>query len=229
MTLVKLALFDLDHTLLDGDSDSLWGRFLVRQGAIDAEEYAAAHSRYRADYLAGRLDMHEFLAFGLKPLRDNPPEVLLAWRERFVAEDIRPRIPQASRALLAHHGEHVRIVITATNSFITAPIAAELGVDNLIATEPEAADGRFTGRVAGPPCFREGKVQKLDAWLATRGLAAGERWFYSDSHNDLPLLRKVEHPIAVNPDDILAHEARERGWPVIRISLTDDASLPGAA
>ena len=230
MTPVKLALFDLDHTLLDGDSDSLWGRFLVRQGAIDAEEYAAAHARYHADYLAGRLDVHEFLAFGLKPLRDNPPELLEAWRERFVQEYIRPRIPRASRALLMHHAEHTRIIITATNSFITAPIAAELGVEHLIATVPEEAGGRFTGAVAGPPCFREGKVWKLEAWLASYGLTASERWFYSDSHNDLPLLKNVEHPVAVNPDDVLAHEARERGWPIIRISLADEkVSLPGAA
>jgi len=223
MSAVKLALFDLDHTLLDGDSDSLWGRFLVREGVVEAKEYAAANARYHADYVAGRLDMHEYLAFGLRPLRDNPPEALYAWRERFVAECIRPRIPQASRALLAQHAERTRIIITATNSFVTAPIAAEFGVEHLIATEPEQRDGRFTGGVAGPPCFREGKVHKLEAWLAAQGFAADERWFYSDSHNDLPLLERVEHPVAVNPDPVLAETARQRGWPVIKLRLAGAA------
>lgn len=223
MSAAKLALFDLDHTLLDGDSDSLWGRFLVREGVVDAKKYASANARYHADYVAGRLDVHEFLAFGLKPLRDNPPEALYAWRERFVAECIRPRIPQASRELLARHAGHTRVIITATNSFVTAPISTELGVEHLIATEPEQRDGRFTGGVAGPPCFREGKVQRLEAWLAARGLKAGERWFYSDSHNDLPLLEQVEHPVAVNPDPVLAQTARERGWPVMKLRLAGAA------
>ena len=230
MRAAKLALFDLDHTLLDGDSDSLWGRFLVREGVVDAEEYAAANARYHSDYVAGRLDVHEFLAFGLRPLRDNPPEALYAWRTRFVAECIRPRIPRGARELLARHAAHTRVIITATNSFITAPIAAELNVEHLIATEPEQVEGHFTGGVAGPPCFREGKVQKLEAWLAARGFSAGERWFYSDSHNDLPLLERVEHPVAVNPDPVLAEAASSRGWPVMQLSLAaDKLRLSGAA
>ena len=227
---VKLALFDLDHTLLDGDSDSLWGRFLVREGVLDGAKYAEANSRYYAEYRAGRLDIHEFLAFGLSPLRDNPPDILETWRARFVAEFILPRIPEGARSLLARHAEHTRAIITATNSFITAPIAEELGVLHLIATEPEHVDGRFTGKVAGVPCFREGKVTKLGEWLERTGLAPSETWFYSDSHNDLPLLQQVNHPVAVNPDEVLTAVARERGWPVMRLRIgTKAGAMPGAA
>jgi HAD superfamily hydrolase (TIGR01490 family) len=226
---MKLALFDLDHTLLDGDSDSLWGRFLVREGVVDGAKYAEANSRYYAEYRAGRLDIHEFLAFGLRPLRDNPPAALEAWRTRFVTEYILPRIPAGTRALLARHADHTRVIITATNSFITAPIAAELGVPHLIATEPERVDGCFTGRVAGVPCFREGKVTKLDAWLAENHFTPSETWFYSDSHNDLPLLERVDHPTAVNPDEVLTEVARERSWPVMRLRVESQAGLLSGA
>jgi len=218
---VKLALFDLDHTLLDGDSDSLWGRFLVKEGAVDAAEYQREGARYMADYRAGRLDIHEFLAFGLRPLKDNTPERLEGWRARFMRECVLPRIPAGSRELLQRHREsgHTLVIITATNSFITAPVAAEFGVDALIATEPEREGARFTGRVAGLPCFREGKVKKLDAWLAERGATPEETWFYSDSHNDLPLLERVQHPVAVNPDEVLSRTAAERGWPTMTLKL----------
>lgn len=220
---LKLVLFDLDHTLLDGDSDSLWGRFLVREGAVDAEEYRREGARYMAEYRAGSLDIHEFLAFGLRPLKDNTPEQLESWRARFMQECVLPRIPVASRALLERHRAqgHTLVIITATNSFITAPIATEFGVDALIGTEPEKDGTRFTGQVAGVPCFREGKVQKLTAWLA--GRVPEESWFYSDSHNDLPLLERVQHPVAVNPDEVLSRTAAERGWPVMRLKL-DTAS-----
>jgi len=222
---VKLALFDLDHTLLDGDSDSLWGRFLVKQGVVDADEYRREGARYMEDYRAGRLDIHEFLAFGLRPLKDHAPEQLESWRATFTRDCVLPRIPAASRELLKRHRGlgHTLLIITATNSFITAPIAAEFGVDALLATEPEKHGARFTGRVAGVPCFREGKVQKLDAWLEEGRNKPEETWFYSDSHNDLPLLERVDHPIAVNPDETLACTAVERGWPVMRLRL-DTAS-----
>ena len=216
---MKLALFDLDHTLLDGDSDSLWGRFLVKQGVLDPEAYARAHTRYSAEYRAGRLDIHEFLAFGLKPLAEHEPACLEAWRERFVAEWVVPRIPAASRALLAEHAGagHMNLIVTATNRFLTAPIAAELGVEHLLASEPEHDGRRYTGRLTGTPCFREGKVLKFESWLRETGIRAEETWFYSDSHNDLPLLAQVQHPVAVNPDEILAETARARGWPVLSI------------
>lgn len=214
---MRLALFDLDYTLLDGDSDALWGRMLVREGVVDEAEYRREGARYMAEYRAGSLDIHEFLEFGLRPFRRHPRTQLEAWRSRFLAEWVLPRIPAGSRALLQRHREqgHVLAIITATNSFITTPIAAELGVPDLIATEPEEVEGRFTGGVAGPPCFREGKLAKLGAWLA--GRVPEETWFYSDSHNDLPLLSKVDHPMAVNPDEILARVAAERGWPVLEL------------
>ena len=219
---MKLALFDLDHTLLDGDSDALWGRFLVKEGAVDPEEYKREGARYMAEYRAGRLDIHEFVAFGLRPLKDNTPERLEGWRSRFMAECVLPRIPRASRALLKQHREagHTLVIITATNSFIAAPVAAEFGVDALIATEPEKDGERFTGRALGPPCFREGKLTKLETWLD--GRVPEETWFYSDSHNDLPLLEHVDHPVAANPDEVLAETAAARGWPVI--SLRRDAA-----
>jgi HAD superfamily hydrolase (TIGR01490 family) len=222
---VKLALFDLDHTLLDGDSDSLWGRFLVKQGVVDGDEYRREGARYMAEYRAGRLDIHEFLAFGLRPLKDNTPERLDTWRAAFMQDSVLPRIPAASRALLQRHRAlgHTLVIITATNDFITAPIAAEFGVDALIATEAEQQGARFTGRVAGAPCFREGKVQKLETWLRQAGGEPDETWFYSDSHNDLPLLERVDHAIAVNPDEVLSRTAADRGWPVMSLRL-DKAS-----
>jgi HAD superfamily hydrolase (TIGR01490 family) len=223
---VKLALFDLDHTLLDGDSDSLWGRFLVREGVLDGARYAEANARYYADYRAGKLDIHEFLAFGLKPLVDNDPARLEVWRERFVRESILPRIPADAHALVDRHRRagHVLAIITATNSFVTTPIAAALSVPHLIATEPERVDGRFTGRVSGVPCFREGKPAKLQEWLYEEVYAPDETWFYSDSHNDLPLLSQVDHPVAVNPDEVLLRVARERNWPVMGLKLSAPAA-----
>ena len=218
---MKFALFDLDHTLLDGDSDHLWGRFLVRQGVLDGERFAATNARYYADYRAGRLDIHEFLAFGLRPLADHEPGQLQRWRSRFVAENIRPRITAAARELVTGHRDagHTPVIITATNRFVAEPVAAEFGIAHLIATEPEQQGGRYTGRVQGVPCFREGKVQRFEQWLDERRWQADETWFYSDSHNDLPLLQRVQHPVAVNPDEELARVAAERGWPVLALRL----------
>ena len=223
------ALFDLDHTLLDGDSDYLWGRFLVSQGVWDEVEFAVANARYAAEYRSGRLDIHEFLEFGLRPLKDHEPEQLLHWRARFVAERIRPRIPAASHELIRRHTDsgHVVVIITATNRFVTEPIAVELGVGHLIATDPERVGERYTGRIVGLPCFREGKVQRFQQWRETQGYPQGETWFYSDSHNDLPLLRQVQHPVAVNPDEVLARFAAEQGWPVLELRLA--LPWPGAA
>jgi len=221
---LKLALFDLDHTLLDGDSDALWGRFLVREGVVDEAEYLREGARYMAEYRSGQLDIHEFLEFGLRPLKRHPRERLEAWRRRFTIEWVLPRIPAGARDLVGRHRGlgHTLAIITATNRFIAAPIAAEFGVPHLIATEPEEIDGRYTGGVLGEPCFREGKVGKLEAWLA--GTVPEETWFYSDSHNDLPLLTRVHHPVAVNPDKILAAVAAERGWPVLELRRTPKTS-----
>lgn len=217
---MRLALFDLDNTLLAGDSDFEWAQFLIDKGVLDREVYAARNAEFYAQYKAGTLDIHAFLDFQLKPLSRHPRAQLDAWHAEFMRSRILPMIAPGTPSLLARHAEHVRAIVTATNSFVTAPIARHLGVEHLIATEPEAVGGEFTGRVLGTPSFREGKVERLETWLAERGLTwsdVEESWFYSDSHNDLPLLERVTHPVAVDPDDILRAQATARGWPVISL------------
>jgi HAD superfamily hydrolase (TIGR01490 family) len=224
---LALAIFDLDNTLLGGDSDYLWGVFLAEQGIVDGAEYERANARFYADYRAGRLDIYAFLRFALAPLRDNPPQDLLRWRAQFLREKIHPIILPAGRALIERHraGGDTLLIITATNAFVTAPIAAALGVPHLIATVPEQVDGRYTGEVSGTPAFQEGKVVRLEEWLADRGEDLAGSTFYSDSHNDIPLLERVERPVAVDPDESLERHARARGWPVI--SLREPAGLYG--
>jgi HAD superfamily hydrolase (TIGR01490 family) len=219
---MRLALFDLDNTLLAGDSDYEWGQFLVDHGVLERELYEAQNRAYYEQYVAGTLDIHEYLGFALRPLAEHTAAELARWHTEFMRLRILPMITSAARELFRRHlaaGELCAIV-TATNSFVTAPIAREFGVQHLIATEPEAIDGRFTGRVAGTACFREGKVRRLDEWLAARGHrleAFAESVFYSDSHNDLPLLERVSRPVAVDPDAALAAEARRRGWATISL------------
>lgn len=219
MLAVQLALFDLDHTLLDGDSDSIWFRFLTEQGAVDADQMAEERARHSRDYRAGRMDVAAFYRLVLKPLAEHEPEQLQAWRERFVRERILPRIAAEARSLLQQHRDagHTLVIVTATNRFITEPIARELGVPHLLATEAEHDGFRFTGRVAGVPCFREGKLSHLREWLYEENVTPSETWFYSDSHNDLPLLEYVDHPIAVNPDAVLTDIATQRNWPVMHM------------
>ncbi|MEK6770497.1 MAG: HAD family hydrolase [Pseudomonadota bacterium] len=217
---MTLAIFDLDHTLLAGDSDHAWGQFLIDREVVDAESYRRANERYYAQYRAGTLDIFEFLEFALKPLARHERDQLDAWHREFVATRIRPMITPAARALVEQHRRqgHTLMIVTATNRFVTAPIAREFGIDHLLATEPEEVDGRFTGRVAGTPCYREGKVARLRQWLEhSRETLAGS-WFYSDSHNDLPLLELVDHPVAVNPDEVLRREAAARRWPVLALA-----------
>jgi HAD superfamily hydrolase (TIGR01490 family) len=216
----RLVLFDLDNTLLAGDSDFEWAQFLIEQGVLDREVYEARNQAFYDQYKAGTLDIQEFLAFQLKPLSRHPRAVLDAWHREFMSQKIMPIIRESARALVARHHADLRVVITATNSFVTGPIAREFGIDNLIATEPEQNGGEFTGNVLGTPCFREGKVARLEAWLAERGRPLDsfrESRFYSDSLNDLPLLARVTHPVAVDPDDTLrAHAGRNR-WPIISL------------
>ena len=216
---VQLAIFDLDNTLLAGDSDYLWGKFLTERGIVDAEFYEQENQRFYEEYKAGELDIFEFLAFSLKPLSEHSPATLASLHRDFMAECIRPIITLASRQLLAKHRDNgdVLLIITATNRFITSPIAEELAVPHLLATDPEMINGRYTGQVTGIPCFREGKVERLQHWLQQTGYNLAESWFYSDSHNDLPLLEMVTHPVAVDPDDTLADHAEARGWPVISL------------
>jgi HAD superfamily hydrolase (TIGR01490 family) len=216
----RLVLFDLDNTLLAGDSDFEWAQFLIEQGVLDREVYEARNQAFYDQYRAGTLDIREFLDFQLKPLSRHPRSQLEAWHRDFMERKVRPLMREKARALVARHRADLRVVITATNSFVTAPIAREFGISDLIATEPEQRNGEFSGAVSGVPCFREGKVARLEEWLAGRGssLAAfAESWFYSDSLNDLPLLDRVSHPVAVDPDDTLRKHAAGRGWPIITL------------
>jgi HAD superfamily hydrolase (TIGR01490 family) len=219
---MRLALFDLDNTLLTGDSDYEWGQFLVDHGVLDRAVYEAQNRAYFDQYVAGTLDIHEYLGFALRPLAEHGASELERWRAEFMRLRIAAMITPAARALVRGHlaaGDLCGIV-TATNSFVTAPIAREFDVPHLIATEPETRDGRFTGRVAGTPCFRDGKVRRVEEWLAglqRRLQDFAESVFYSDSHNDLPLLERVSRPVAVDPDAALAAEARRRGWAVMSL------------
>ncbi|XKE44635.1 HAD-IB family hydrolase [Halomonas organivorans] len=216
---MSLAIFDLDNTLLSIDSDHAWGEFLLEQGAVDPVAYKEANDRFMADYEAGTLDMAEFLAVALKPLAENSPEQLAAWHQQFMASKIEPHILPQGEELIARHRARgdTLLIITATNRFITGPIAERLGVDDLIAVEPERIDGRYTGRVSGVPSYREGKVTRLEQWLEGRELSLHDAWFYSDSHNDLALLERVDHPVAVDPDETLRQAAEARGWRIISL------------
>jgi HAD superfamily hydrolase (TIGR01490 family) len=218
---MKLALFDLDNTLLAGDSDFEWAQFLIEQGVLDREVYEARNQYFYDQYKAGTLDIRQFLDFQLKPLARHPRAVLDMWHREFMQRKILPIIRESARALVARHRGDLRAVVTATNSFVTAPIAREFEIEHLIATEPEQHDGEFTGAVNGTPCFREGKVERVEAWLLAHGrsLAAfDETWFYSDSLNDLPLLTRVTHPVAVDPDETLRAHALRHGWPVMTLA-----------
>jgi len=219
---MRLALFDLDNTLLAGDSDYEWGQFLVDRGVLARDEYEAQNRAYYEQYVAGTLDIHEFLGFALRPLAEHTPEDLARWHQEFMRERIVPVItPQARELVRKHLGSgELCAIITATNSFVTAPIAREFGVPHLVATEPEMRDGRYTGRVAGTPCFREGKLRRLDEWLAGLGRRFADfadSTCYSDSHNDLPLLDFADTAVAVDPDPTLRAEAQRRGWAVISL------------
>ena len=216
---MSLALFDLDNTLLNGDSDYLWGQFLAEHGIVDGEQYEARNQQFYDQYKAGTLDILEFLHFQLQPLALHAPEQLYHWREQYLEEKIRPILQPRAQALLDEHRAqgHELVIITATNRFITAPIAELYGVSHLIATEPEMCDGRYTGAVTDTPCFQAGKVTRLQVWLASHGQDLSASWFYSDSHNDLPLLEQVTHPVAVDPDDRLRAHAQARNWPVISL------------
>jgi HAD superfamily hydrolase (TIGR01490 family) len=219
---MDLALFDLDNTLLAGDSDYEWASFLIDRGVLERTEYEQKNEYFYAQYKAGTLDIHTFLDFQLAPLSRHPMDRLARWHAEFMRERVLPMIAPGARALVAEHAARgdLSAVITATNSFVTAPIARELDVPHLIATEPEVRDGRFTGRAVGTPCFQQGKVARLSDWLTGQGRELrdfGQSWFYSDSRNDLPLLEAVSTPVAVDPDDTLRAAAAERGWRIISL------------
>lgn len=218
---MALAIFDLDNTLLQGDSDHAWGQFLVDKGLVDVAEYQRANDYFYQQYLQGGLDIHEYLTFALKPLSEHSLEELQQWHQDFMQEVIEPMILPAAEALIEKHRQQsdTLLIITATNGFVTQPIAKRLGIEHILASEPEFIDGRYTGKVAGTPCFQDGKVTRLEDWLNSRAIDMKGSYFYSDSHNDLPLLNRVDHPVAVDADDILHAHALQQGWP--SISLRD--------
>ncbi|MBK7899082.1 MAG: HAD family hydrolase [Betaproteobacteria bacterium] len=219
---MNLALFDLDNTLLSGDSDFEWAQFLIGKGVVDREIQEARNIEFYEQYKAGTLDIHAFLAFQLAPLTRHPRAELDAWHAEYLERHIRPLIGDAARALVRRHQDDGDLcaLVTATNSFVTGPIAREFGVPHLIATVPEWEDGRFTGRARGTPSFREGKILRTEAWLESLGLWWGsfeKSYFYSDSLNDLPLLSSVDTPVAVDPDETLRAHASEMGWKIITL------------
>lgn len=217
---MKLAIFDLDNTLLKGDSDVAWGKYLVELGVRD-QIYRQTNLNFYQDYVEGCLDIRAFLRFQLKILTEHPLETLLEWRADFMAKEIVPLMLPKAHALIEEHRQNNAqlLILTATNRFITQPIADKFGIKDLIATEPEIKDGCYTGNVVDEPSYAHGKMLRLDNWLKERNWALEniETWFYSDSHNDLPLLRKVTHPVAVDADPTLRAEAERQNWSVISL------------
>ncbi len=219
---MELALFDLDNTLLSGDSDYEWAQFLVERGVLERAQYETKNDRFFLQHKEGRLDIDEFLEFQLAPLARHSREELDEWHGEFMRTRIGPIIRAKGIDLVQRHSRHGDLcaIVTSTNAFITAPIARAFGVEHLLATELEVRNGRFTGKPSGTPCFREGKVTCLAEWLSELGLTLASfsaSWFYSDSQNDLPLLERVTHPVAVDPDEVLRREAGARGWQIISL------------
>lgn len=216
---MTLAIFDLDNTLIADDSDYLWGQFLVDQGIVDKAYYEEANAKFYQDYKNGNLNITEFLNFSLKPLADNDPIDLCRWRNQFIDTVIRPLLLIPAQELIEKHRRRgdTLMVITATNRFVTEPIVKLYGIDILLATSPEHVDGRYTGRFTGIPCFQEGKVKLLEEWLTEFSETLENSWFYSDSHNDIPLLKRVANPVAVDPDEKLSAVAIDMAWPIISL------------
>ena len=213
---MAIALFDLDNTLLADDSDFLWGCFLVDKGLVDKTTYDAANKRFYEEYKQGALDIFEFLAFSLQPLAMYPRETLDELHKEFMQKHILSAMTVKGQQQIKQHRNRgdTTVIITATNSFVTGPIAQAFEVDDLIATEPEIIDNKYTGKVAGTPCFQEGKVTRLNQWLENTHHDLDDSTFYSDSHNDIPLLELVSHPIAIDPDDELKALAEQKGWKI---------------
>jgi HAD superfamily hydrolase (TIGR01490 family) len=219
---MNLALFDLDNTLLTSDSDFEWSQFLIEKKVLDRKEYESRNLEFYEQYKSGTLDINQFLDFQLQPLSLYPRTQLDDWHNEFMAKKIMSQIAPGAYKLINEHmlGGDLCIIITATNRFVTEPIARILGINNLIATEPGKEDGEFTGQVSGTPCFREGKITRLEDWMDEHNLtwlSFLESWFYSDSLNDIPLLKKVTNPVAVDPDSTLEKYAKENNWPIISL------------
>lgn len=216
---MALAIFDLDNTLIAGDSDHGWGEFLVANDKVDANHYQKMNDQFYADYEAGCLDILAYLEFSLAPLAATSMEELAALHLKFMQQIISPlRLPKAEALIEQHRQAGDRLlVITSTNRFIVEPICQALGIDELLATDPEIIDGRYTGKIVGTPTYQEGKVERLKLWLSENNESLAGSYFYSDSINDLPLLLEVDKPVAVDPDDALSAEAASRGWDIISL------------
>lgn len=216
---MTLVIFDLDNTLLSGDSDFTWGEFLVKKKLVDEKSYKETNEKFYEQYKQGVLDIYEFCKFSFKPLAEHSMEELQELHNEFMEDVIRPMIGEKAKSLVEYHQQkgHVLLVITATNSFITRPIVEAFGIKNLLATEPKISNGRYVNVVEGTPCFHEGKVVRLMEWLEQEKLTLEGSVFYSDSYNDLPLMEKVDVPIAVDPDKKLELIAKQRGWKVISL------------
>jgi HAD superfamily hydrolase (TIGR01490 family) len=218
----NLALFDLDNTLLAGDSDYNWSLFLIEQGLLDAKTHHDRNEQFYLDYKNGCLDIYAFLKFQLQPLAQHPKKFLDELHLKYMQQVIRPMMTDKAQALVNQHKNNgdLCLIITATNSFVTKPIATAYGIEHLIGTDPEMVDGEFTGGVSGVPSFQEGKVTRLNAWLTERGQQLSDfaiSYFYSDSHNDLPLMKLVSNPVAVDADPNLTEYAQQHAWPQISL------------
>lgn len=219
-TFLQLAIFDLDNTLLNGDSDYNWSLFLIEHGVLDSDLYKERNEQFFKEYQSGNLDVIAYCEFQFKTLKDNPRELLDELRSDYVKKIINPMITKEAKDLVESHRKenHKLLIITATNSYITRPIADLFGIEDLIGTDLEELNGEFTGKVSGLPSFQEGKIIRLNSWLEKRGLIFEElekTFFYSDSMNDIPLLEKVSNPVAANPDEILEKKATKENWPII--------------
>lgn len=217
---MPLAIFDLDNTLLKGDSDHLWGEFLVEKELVDPVTYKEANDHFFKAYQDGTLDIREFLSFALKALSQFSPDNLRELHDEFMKTKIKKLIlPNAVKLVELHRKRGDKLmIITATNRFVTAPIAAQFNIDTLLASEPEVVDGHYTGNLIGEPCYREGKIENLNAWLSKNPeYDLTGSYFYSDSHNDIPLMSLVTHPTAVDPDEHLIEHAEKNNWPIISL------------
>jgi HAD superfamily hydrolase (TIGR01490 family) len=216
---MALALFDLDNTLLSGDSDFEWGQFLVEKNLVDAKAYEQANQKFYQQYKQGTLDIHEFSAFSFRFLANHDMETLNSLHQQFMQKKIIPLMGDKAKALVEEHKQRndTLIIITATNSFITRPIANAFGIKHLIATEPEIINGKFTTKINGIPCFQEGKVTRLAQWLNKHKETMRGSVFYSDSHNDMPLLEIADTPVAVDPDEKLNEIAKQRNWKILSL------------
>lgn len=217
---MALAIFDLDHTLLDGDSDQLWGPFLAEKAGLDPESHIRRSQQFYQDYLDGALDIETFMEFALQPLSKIEMSTLEIWRQEYVENIIRPLILPKAVELIAKHRSQgdTLMIITATNRFITEPIAKLFDIPNLLATQPEVKNGQFTGRYVGIPTFREGKVTVLREWIELNSSTLEGSFFYSDSANDIPLLEVVDNPVATNPDASLREHAVAKNWPILLLA-----------